>query len=192
LFHGRGGTVGRGGGPTHHAIIAQPVGAFSGHIKITEQGEVMNFKYSDRVLAERNLELVIAASLEALARPGGAVDLSEEGESALESMSRDAFAFYREQIADNDDVLAYFEEATPVNELEHARIGSRPARRSEKRGLDELRAIPWVFGWMQSRHVLPAWFGVGFALEFDSLKLEKGANRRMILDDAVVNERDSV
>jgi phosphoenolpyruvate carboxylase len=178
LFHGRGGTVGRGGGPTHHAIIAQPVGAFSGHIKITEQGEVMNFKYSDRVLAERNLELVIAASLEALSRPGGTVELNEEGETALESMSRDAFAFYREQIADNNDVLAYFEEATPVNELEHARIGSRPARRSEKRGLDELRAIPWVFGWMQSRHVLPAWFGVGFALErFAS----GGASHRRVL-----------
>jgi phosphoenolpyruvate carboxylase len=178
LFHGRGGTVGRGGGPTHHAIIAQPVGAFSGHIKITEQGEVMNFKYSDRVLAERNLELVIAASLEALSRPGGTVEFNEEGETALESMSRDAFAFYREQIADNNDVLAYFEEATPVNELEHARIGSRPARRSEKRGLEELRAIPWVFGWMQSRHVLPAWFGVGFALErFAS----GGASNRRVL-----------
>ncbi len=80
-------------------------------------------------------------------------------------MSQDAFSFYREKIAENDDVLAYFEEATPVNELEYARIGSRPVRRSERRGLDELRAIPWVFGWMQSRHVLPAWFGVGFALE---------------------------
>jgi phosphoenolpyruvate carboxylase len=165
LFHGRGGTVGRGGGPTHHAIIAQPSGAFTGHIKITEQGEVMNWKYSDEVLAERNLELVIAASLEALSRPGGAYDLDQGSEAALESMSQDAFSFYREKIAENDDVLAYFEEATPVSELEYARIGSRPARRSERRGLDELRAIPWVFGWMQSRHVLPAWFGVGFALE---------------------------
>jgi len=165
LFHGRGGTVGRGGGPTHHAIIAQPAGAFTGHIKITEQGEVMNWKYSDEVLAERNLELVIAASLEALSRSGGAYDLDQESEAALENMSQDAFSFYREKIAENDDVLAYFEDATPVSELEYARIGSRPARRSERRGLDELRAIPWVFGWMQSRHVLPAWFGVGFALE---------------------------
>ncbi|PWT88324.1 MAG: phosphoenolpyruvate carboxylase, partial [Blastocatellia bacterium] len=165
LFHGRGGTVGRGGGPTHHAIIAQPVGAFSGHIKITEQGEVMNWKYSDPVLAQRNLELVIAASLEALSRPGGAYELDQESEAAFESMSEDAFHFYRQQIAENDDVLAYFEEATPVRELDFARIGSRPSKRSEQRGLDELRAIPWVFGWMQSRHVLPAWFGVGFALE---------------------------
>ena len=157
--------MGRGGGPTHHAIIAQPVDAFSGHIKITEQGEVMNWKYSDPILAERNLELVIAASLEALSRPDGAYELDEEGEAALEKMSSIAFDFYREKIAENSDVLAYFEEATPVKELEFARIGSRPTRRTERRGLDELRAIPWVFGWMQSRHVLPAWFGVGFALE---------------------------
>jgi phosphoenolpyruvate carboxylase len=165
LFHGRGGTVGRGGGPTHHAIIAQPIGAFTGHIKITEQGEVMNWKYSDSVLAQRNIELVIAASLEALSRTGSTYELGKEGEVAMESMSRDAFQFYRKQIAENDDVLAYFEEATPVKELDYARIGSRPSKRSQRRGLEELRAIPWVFGWMQSRHVLPAWFGVGYALE---------------------------
>ncbi|HET6972474.1 MAG TPA: phosphoenolpyruvate carboxylase [Pyrinomonadaceae bacterium] len=165
LFHGRGGTVGRGGGPTHHAIIAQPQGAFTGHIKITEQGEVMNWKYSDTVLAERNLELMIAASLEALSRPGDVAVLDQESEAALGQMSSDAFAFYREKIAENDEVLTYFEEATPVKELEHMRIGSRPTRRSGRRGLGDLRAIPWVFGWMQSRHVVPAWFGVGFALE---------------------------
>ena len=165
LFHGRGGTVGRGGGPTHHAIIAQPHGAFTGQIKITEQGEVMNWKYSDRILAERNLELMIAASLEALSRSHEADDLDAESEAALEQMSHDAFEFYREKIADNDEVLTYFEEATPVKELEHVRIGSRPTRRGAQRGLGDLRAIPWVFGWMQSRHVLPAWFGVGFALQ---------------------------
>lgn len=164
LFHGRGGTVGRGGGPTHHAIIAQPQGAFTGRIKITEQGEVMNWKYSDRVLAERNLELMIAASLEALSRPA-ADDLDQESEAALETMSHDAFEFYREKIIDNAAVLTYFEEATPVKELEHMRIGSRPTRRGAANGLNDLRAIPWVFGWMQSRHVVPAWFGVGFSLE---------------------------
>jgi len=165
LFHGRGGTVGRGGGPTHHAIIAQPAGAFTGRIRITEQGEVMNWKYSDSILAERNLELVIAASLEALSRPGGAYQVDQQVESAIELISADAFAYYRKNIAENDDVLSFFEEATPVNELEYARIGSRPARRSSQKGLDDLRAIPWVFGWMQSRQVLPAWFGVGYALE---------------------------
>ena len=165
LFHGRGGTVGRGGGPTHHAIIAQPAGAFTGRIRITEQGEVMNWKYSDSILAERNLELVIAASLEALSRPGGAYQLDQQAASAIELISTDAFAYYRKNIAENDDVLRFFEEATPVNELEYARIGSRPARRSSQKGLEDLRAIPWVFGWMQSRFVLPAWFGVGYALE---------------------------
>jgi phosphoenolpyruvate carboxylase len=175
LFHGRGGTVGRGGGPTHHAIIAQPQGAFNGQIKITEQGEVMNWKYSDRVLAERNLELMIAASLEALSRPGDVEDLDQESEAALEKMSQEAFEFYREKIAENEAVLTYFEEATPVKELEHVRIGSRPTRRSAGRGLGDLRAIPWVFGWMQSRHVVPAWFGVGFALERFSQESSRNA-----------------
>jgi phosphoenolpyruvate carboxylase len=165
LFHGRGGTVGRGGGPTHSAIVAQPVGAFTGALKITEQGEVLNWKYSDTVLAERNLELMAAASLEALARPGAERRDESDWEAALEEMSASAFAFYRGRVADDPEVLTYFEEATPVEELEHARIGSRPARRSQARGLGDLRAIPWVFGWMQSRHVLPGWFGVGHALE---------------------------
>jgi phosphoenolpyruvate carboxylase len=165
LFHGRGGTVGRGGGPTHRAIVAQPVGAFSGSLKITEQGEVLNWKYSDPVLAERNLELMVAAALEALARPGVKHGDETAWEAAMEEMSETAFAFYRERVADNPDILTYFEEGTPVQELEHARIGSRPARRGAARGLTDLRAIPWVFGWMQSRHVLPGWFGVGFALE---------------------------
>lgn len=167
LFHGRGGTVGRGGGPTHRAIVAQPFGAFRGELKITEQGEVLNWKYSDPVLAERNLELMIAASLEALARPGATPSSTEteRWESAMESMSQDAFGFYREKIVENPDIVPYFEEATPVLEFELAKIGSRPARRSTRRGLLDLRAIPWVFGWMQSRHVLPGWFGVGYALE---------------------------
>jgi phosphoenolpyruvate carboxylase len=115
---------------------------------------------------------MVAASLEAIARPGSAIgkeqgegDEEVKWEAAMEEMSRNAFAFYRERIVESPDVLTYFEEATPVQELEHARIGSRPARRSDTRGLPDLRAIPWVFGWMQSRHVLPGWFGVGYALE---------------------------
>jgi phosphoenolpyruvate carboxylase len=166
LFHGRGGTVGRGGGPTHAAILAQPPGDFSGEIRITEQGEVLTWKYSDPVLAEWNLEIMIAACLEVLVNPAQLPqDLLDRWYGAMESMSRDAFAFYREHIAQNPEVLEYFEQATPVNELEHARIGSRPARRSQSGRLEDLRAIPWVFGWMQSRHAVPAWFGVGFALE---------------------------
>jgi phosphoenolpyruvate carboxylase len=166
LFHGRGGTVGRGGGPTHAAIVAQPAGEFSGELRVTEQGEVLNWKYADPVLAEWNLEIMIAACLEALTRSNGPKPGSDkQWNPAMEEMSRDAYAFYRKNIAENADVLAYFEQATPVNELEHARIGSRPPRRSQNRRLEDLRAIPWVFGWMQSRHAVPAWFGVGYALE---------------------------
>ena len=166
IFHGRGGTVGRGGGPTHSAILAQPRGDFSGRIRITEQGEVLNWKYADPVLAEWNLEIMIAACLEALVRPGdSSADVEAKWSEPMEQLSQAAFGYYRRNIADNPDVLRYFEQATPVNELELARIGSRPARRSSSRKLEDLRAIPWVFGWMQSRHAVPAWFGVGFALQ---------------------------
>jgi phosphoenolpyruvate carboxylase len=166
LFHGRGGTVGRGGGPTHAAILAQPPGCFSGRIRVTEQGEVLNWKYSDPALAEWNLELMMAASLEALTRPGEEQSPhSARWEEAIEEMSQEAYRSYRRQIADHPDVLEYFEQATPVNELDAARIGSRPSRRAQGRNLEDLRAIPWVFGWMQSRHAVPAWFGVGYALE---------------------------
>ena len=207
LFHGRGGTVGRGGGPTHRAIIAQPVDSFTGELRLTEQGEVLNWKYSDVILAERNLELMIAASLDALARPDaiiqheaataqngvipsearsaesrnprispGATQASPEftprltgeitpaWESAMEQLSSCSYAFYRRHIVDNPDTFTYFEQATPVAELEHARIGSRPAKRTGKKTMADLRAIPWVFGWMQSRQLVPAWFGVGHAL----------------------------
>lgn len=165
IFHGRGGTVGRGGGPTHRAIVAQPKDAFNGEIRITEQGEVLNWKYSDAILAERNLELMVAASFEALVRPGQLVRDESEWAIAMDQMSEDAFGFYREKVFDSPDTLPYFEQATPVLEFDQVKIGSRPARRSSSRGLQDLRAIPWVFGWMQSRHVLPAWFGVGYALE---------------------------
>jgi phosphoenolpyruvate carboxylase len=181
LFHGRGGTVGRGGGPTHRWIVAQPAGAFSGSLKITEQGEVINWKYSDASLSLRNLELMVAASLEALARPGLVDPTPDAGwEQALEEMSADAYAFYRTCIADNPDIIPYFEQATPVLEFELAKIGSRPARRGATRDLSDLRAIPWGFGWMQSRHVIPGWFGVGHALERFS---EKGASELAMLID---------
>jgi phosphoenolpyruvate carboxylase len=174
IFHGRGGTVGRGGGPTHSAILAQPVGDFTGRIRITEQGEVLNWKYSDTALAEWNLEILIAASLGAYVRPTTKTDEDESRWfDAMEQLSQSAFAFYRQNIAENPDVLRYFEQATPVDEMELARIGSRPARRGNTRNLEDLRAIPWVFGWMQSRHAVPAWFGVGHALEQFAAKGQK-------------------
>jgi phosphoenolpyruvate carboxylase len=172
LFHGRGGTVGRGGGPTHRAIFAQPMDSFDGQLRITEQGEVLNFKYADEVLAERNLELMIAASLDALARPNARDTdghftgiLKPEWEAALDELSAISFGCYREHILEDPDVLRYFEQSTPVGELENAKIGSRPSRRGASIKLADLRAIPWVFGWTQSRLLIPAWFGVGFALE---------------------------
>src|SRR5271154_7079367 len=172
LFHGRGGTVGRGGGPTHRSIYAQPAGAFTGEIRITEQGEVLHWKYSDVILAERNLELMIAASLDALARPNARDPhghqtgiLLPEWEAAFDELSANAFSFYRKNIIDDPEVLQYFEAATPVGELENAKIGSRPARRKGALDFSNLRAIPWVFGWTQSRLLVPGWFGVGHAIQ---------------------------
>jgi phosphoenolpyruvate carboxylase len=180
LFHGRGGTVGRGGGPTHRAIFAQPMDSFDGQLRITEQGEVLNFKYADEVLAERNLELMIAASLDALARPNAHDPeghftgvLQPEWEAALDELSALAFDFYRQHILDDPGVVTYFEQSTPVGELEQAKIGSRPSRRNASPKLTDLRAIPWVFGWTQSRLLVPAWFGVGYA--FDQFLAHPGA-----------------
>jgi len=172
LFHGRGGTVGRGGGPTHRAIFAQPMNSFDGQLRITEQGEVLNFKYADEVLAERNLELMIAASLDALARPNARDPkghftgvLKPEWEAVLNELSSVSYDYYCNHILGDPGVLTYFEQSTPMAELENAKIGSRPSRRSSSPKLTDLRAIPWVFGWTQSRLLIPAWFGVGFALE---------------------------
>jgi phosphoenolpyruvate carboxylase len=141
-------------------------------LRITEQGDLLNFKYSDEVLAERNLELMIAASLDALARPNARDPeghftgvLRPEWEAAFDQLSAIAFDFYRTHILDDPGVVTYFEQSTPVGELEHAMIGSRPSRRNASPSLADLRAIPWVFGWTQSRLLVPAWFGVGFALK---------------------------
>ena len=180
LFHGRGGTVGRGGGPTHRSLFAQPVDSFTGELRLTEQGEVLNWKYADVVLAERNLELMIAASLDALGRPDALLphspaphltgEILPDWEAALDALSATSLAFYQKHIVHDPETFTYFEQATPVAELEHARIGSRPAKRKDasatkQRTMADLRAIPWVFGWMQSRHLVPAYFGVGHALE---------------------------
>jgi phosphoenolpyruvate carboxylase len=141
-------------------------------LRITEQGEVLNFKYADEVLAERNLELMIAASLDALARPNARDPeghfsgvMKPEWDAALDELSGIAFEYYRKHILDDPDVVTYFEQSTPVGELEQAKIGSRPSRRNASPKLTDLRAIPWVFGWTQSRLLVPAWFGVGYALE---------------------------
>jgi phosphoenolpyruvate carboxylase len=167
LFHGRGGTVGRGGGPSHEAILAQPPDTVACRIKITEQGEVISSKYSLPEIALRSLELTTSAVIEAsLPQAGQDSQRLAQWKQVMEQISGEAFAVYRQLVRKTPGFYDYFIQATPVEELQHLRIGSRPAKRkSGSKSLDDLRAIPWVFGWTQSRHLLPGWLAVGTALE---------------------------
>lgn len=167
LFHGRGGTVGRGGGPSHAAILAQPLDTVCGRIKITEQGEVISSKYSLPEIALRSLELTTAAVIEtSLTHREKHAQHITRWKDLMEEISAAAFAAYRRFVRETPGFYEYFVEATPVEELQHLRIGSRPAKRKKgSQSLDDLRAIPWVFGWTQSRHLLPGWLAVGTSLE---------------------------
>lgn len=161
LFHGRGGSVGRGGGPSYEAIIAQPPGSVAGQIRITEQGEVISSKYSDPDIGLRNLEALVAATLEASLASHAHANTDE---SALSELSRHAHRAYR-NLVESDGFMQYFLEATPIREIARLNIGSRPASRKTLESIKDLRAIPWVFSWMQSRVLLPGWYGVGSAVE---------------------------
>jgi phosphoenolpyruvate carboxylase len=165
LFHGRGGTVGRGGGPAYQAILAQPPGTVRGRLRLTEQGEVINLKYGLPAIALRTIDSVAAATLLASSPFGLAeVAVPQEWRDALEIISEAAQCAYRSLI-DDPDFAQYLHQATPLDLIGRLNIGSRPARRTASASIADLRAIPWVFAWMQSRHTLPGWYGLGSGIE---------------------------
>lgn len=162
LFHGRGGSIGRGGGPTHAAILSQPPGSVNGSLRVTEQGEVIQAKFGLPGIALRNLELYTSAVLEATLLPPP--DPKQEWRDIMDRLSGVAVKSYRGMVRETDDFVEYFRAATPEQEISGLTIGSRPARRKTGGGVETLRAIPWIFSWTQTRLLLPAWLGVGEAL----------------------------
>ncbi len=164
LFHGRGGTVSRGGGPSYQAILAQPGGAVQGSIRITEQGEVIAAKYSNPELGRRNLESIVAATMEATLLQPDHTAPRPEYLKTMEELSGVAYRTYRALVYETDGFERYFWESTVIDEIAKLNIGSRPASRSPSRRIEDLRAIPWVFGWAQCRLMLPGWYGFGSAV----------------------------
>ena len=166
LFHGRGGTVGRGGGPAYEAILAQPPGSVDGQLRITEQGEMVAAKYSHPASARRNLETLVAATLVASARGDG--DLGGDAvpfTAAMDALAADALRAYRSLVYEEPAFAGFFAAITPIGEIATLNVGSRPASRTGSGRIEDLRAIPWVFGWTQCRLMLPGWFGSGHAFE---------------------------
>jgi phosphoenolpyruvate carboxylase len=166
LFHGRGGSVGRGGGPSYQAIRAQPAGSVHAQIRITEQGEVIASKYADAEIGRENLETLVAATLEATLLDGEALGARASAfYQTMEELSQDAYRAYRRLVYETPGFVQFFREATPINEIAELHIGSRPAARRASGSIEDLRAIPWVFSWSLARIMLPGWYGFGTAVE---------------------------
>jgi phosphoenolpyruvate carboxylase len=178
LFHGRGGTVGRGGGPSYEAILAQPQGTVNGQIRLTEQGEIISSKFSNPEIGRRNLALLVAATLEASLMPHPSDDKHAkklaEFESVMDELSELAYQAYRDLVYETPGFTDYFFSATPIAEIAELNIGSRPASRKATRRIEDLRAIPWGFSWGQCRLLLPGWYGFGSAV---TTWLEQGDNK---------------
>jgi phosphoenolpyruvate carboxylase len=165
LFHGRGGSVGRGGGPTYQAVLAQPAGAVQGQIRVTEQGEVIAAKYGNPDIGRRNLETLVAATLEATLLPERGDAPRPAFLAAMDGLSARAFSAYRQLVYETPGFERYFWESTVISEIAELNIGSRPASRKKSTSIEDLRAIPWVFSWAQCRLMLPGWFGFGTAVD---------------------------
>ncbi len=168
FFHGKGGSIDRGGGQSHETLRAQPMAVHGGRIRITEQGEVISLKYSSRAIAARNLEQLTSAVIAAQCLPSSDQRFGAKlpaWEATLDRLAGDSCEFYRRLVDQTPGFLDYFRQATPIDLVEHLKIGSRPTHRKKTKTLDDLRAIPWVFAWTQSRHLISAWYGIGHALE---------------------------
>ncbi len=163
MFHGRGGAVGRGGGPSNRAILAQPRGTVNGRLRTTEQGEMIADRYGNRAITGRHLDQVVNAVL-LTSFPDEEVKVDPAWTTLLDRLADSSYRHYRSLVYENPEFLTYFEQATPIREIAQLKIGSRPSRRGTSSSIDELRAIPWVFSWMQSRHTLPGWYGLGSAV----------------------------
>ena len=165
LFHGRGGSVGRGGGPSYDAILAQPGGAVQGQIRITEQGEIISSKYSNAEVGRRNLETLVSATLEASLLQEQVAAPDPAYLSAMEALSHSAYKAYRGLVYETEGFERYFWSSTVITEIATLNIGSRPASRKKTQAIEDLRAIPWVFSWAQCRLMLPGWYGFGSAVK---------------------------
>ena len=199
LFHGRGGSIGRGGGPTYQAILAQPGGAVQGMIRVTEQGEVIAAKYSNPEVGRRNLEILAAATLEVTLLQPDEVAPRPEYLAAMEELSAHAFSAYRDLVYETEGFERYFWESTVIGEIANLRIGSRPASRKKSTSIEDLRAIPWVFSWAQCRLMLPGWYGFGSAVNAylaahhnDGLALLQSMYREWPFFEALLSNMDMV